>query len=324
MKKGTLCLLSALLLGGLASCNGNNNGKKEIGVLQFGSFPALENAKKGFVDTLKESAIKDDINIVIKNADANSGNNATMASTLASTSDLVYGIATPSAKALKSSVDSLGSDIPVLFAAVTNPKGAALVDNLEAPEGNCTGVVDLGPYEQELEYATLFDGVDKISSFFTSTEVNSVYQADLAEAWMDSHNISHRRDTISNASEIKSKFAAIPDDVDAVFLPTDDTIADKIALIKEANRERVKPLIIVGSDVGMIEGCTFALGVDFYKCGVQAANLAISILKDGKKMNELPVERCDINQLMINRTEATELGITIPQALLDVEGAVIQ
>ena len=323
MKKGTLCLMSALLLGGLASCNGGGN-KKEIGVLQFGSFPALENAKKGFVETLQNSAIKDDIKITVKNADANSGNNSTMASTLASTCDLVYGVATPSAKALKSNVDSLGSNIPVLFAAVTNPKGAALVNNLEAPEGNCTGVVDLGPYEAELQYASLFEGVDKITSFYTSTEVNSVYQAELAEAWMDNHHIEHRRDTITSAAEIKSKFAAIPDDVDAVFLPTDDTVADKIALIKEANRERVHPLIVVGSDVGMIEACTFALGVDFYKCGVQAANLAISILKDGKNISELPVERCEVSQLMINKTEADSLGIAIPQALLDVEGAEIQ
>lgn len=320
--KAKMFLLSSLLLAGcLASCG---ESKTKIGVLQFGSFEALEKAKQGFVDAINKSELKDKVTIEVKNAAASSADNTSMASTLANSSDLVYGVATPSASALKNAVDSLGSSTPVLFSAVTNPIGANLVKNMEKPEGNCTGVVDLGPIEDELDVLSKFPGISKIVSFYTQTEVNSVYQAEIAEAWMDEHAISHERKTITSASEIDTAFAAIGDDVDAVFLPTDDTIANAIGKLKEANEARTKKLIIVGSDTGLISGCTFALGVDYYQCGVQAGNMAISILKDKKAIADIPVEACEEETIFINKTWSESLGIEIPEEVLSIPGATIQ
>ena len=210
---------------------------------------------------------------------------------------------------------------PVLFSAVTDAKGANLVQNLNEPEANCTGVLDIGPIADQLSILSKFPGVDKVASLFTSTEVNSVYQADIADAWMDEHGIAHERKTITNASEIGSAFAAIGDDVDAVFLPTDDTIANSIAAIKAANDSRPNKLIIVGSDTGMIEGNIFAMGVNYYECGVQAGEMAIQILKDKKPIKEIPVQTCENNDIVINQTWANSLGIEIPAEVLAIEGA---
>ena len=303
----------------LASCGGP--GKTRIGILQFGSFEALEKAKNGFVDALNASELKDKITFDIKNAAANGADNASMASTLAANNDLVYGVATPSACALKNSVDSLGNGIPVLFSAVTNAVGAKLVKDLERPEANCTGVLDIGPIADELEILTMFEGVDKVVSFFTQTEVNSVYQAEIAEQFLDSVGIAHERKTITNASEIMSAFTSISDDVDAVFLPTDDTIANSIGMIKSANETR--KLIVVGCDTGLIEGCTFAMGVDYYQCGKQAGAMAVSLLAKGKKISEIPVETCDAHSLFINKAWSDSIGVAIPDEVLAIEGAEI-
>ncbi len=321
--KPKMILLASLALAGATLAGGCSGSKTQIGVLQFGSFEALEKAKQGFVDVINESSLKDKVEITVKNPAANSADNASMASTLAANSDLVYGVATPSATALKSAVASLGSNTPVLFSAVTNPISAKLVDNLDAPEGNCTGVVDLGPIASELEILSKF-GVDKVTSFFTQTEVNSIYQAEIAEGIMDTLGIEHTRTTITNASEITSAFASIGSDVDAVFLPTDDTIANKIASVKQANDDRVDKLVIVGSDTGCIEGCTFAMGVDYYECGVQAGKMAVKLLADKTAIKDIPVESCDIEKLFINKTWSDSLGIIIPAEVLAIEGAVIQ
>ena len=324
--KPKLILLSTLALVGATLATGcsSDPAKTQIGILQFGSFEALEKAKDGFKEVLEKSELKDKIEITLLNPAANSADNATMAATLASSSDLVYGIATPSATALKTSVASLGAATPVLFSAVTNPSGAKLVENLEEPEGNCTGVVDLGPIEEELDILSRFPNIDKIASFFTSTEVNSKYQVDIAEAWMDRNEIEHTRVTITAASEIKSALASIPSDVDAVFLPTDDTIANKMAEVKAANDERVDKLIIVGSDTGMIEGCTFAMGVDYHECGIQAGQMALKILQEKKPIKEIPVERCDTNNLFVNKTLADSLGIEIPSSIFSIPGVVVK
>ena len=319
--KRTVILLAAMLLSApLASCS---NGKTKIGILQFGSFEALEKAKQGFVDALSKSPLAGSIEFDIKNPAADGSTNASMAATLASNSDLLYGVATPSAAALKNSLESLGSDTPLLFSAVTNPVGAKLLKNMDAPEGNCTGVVDLGPIEDELEVLSSFPGVDKIASFFTSTEVNSVYQAEIAERWMDVHGIEHIRKTITSASEIESALSSIGDDVDAIFLPTDDTIANSMPSLKSANESRTKKLLIAGSDTGVIDGCTFAMGVDYYRCGEQAGAMAIKILQDKKSISEIAVESCSQNAIFINKTWAESLGQAIPESVLSMEGATI-
>ena len=59
--KFALLAISALLLGGCSS----GNGKTKIGVLQFGSFDALQKATDGFVNTLNASDIKDKIEITL-------------------------------------------------------------------------------------------------------------------------------------------------------------------------------------------------------------------------------------------------------------------
>lgn len=322
MKSKMMLLSTVLMAASLASCGGG--GKTRIGVLQFGSFEALEKAKQGFVDAINATPLKDKVVFDIKNAAADGALNSSGASTLAANSELVYGVATPSASALKNAVDSIGSNIPVLFSAVTNALGANLVKSLEEPEGNCTGVLDLGPIEEEISILSKFDNVDKVSIFFTSTEVNSVYQAEIAEAALDELGIAHERRTITNASEISTAFNAIPSDVDAVFLPTDDTIANAISTIKDLNETRTNKLIIVGSDTGLIDSCTFALGVDYYQCGKQAGAMAISLLNKKKTVKQIPVETCDVNSIFINKTWSDRLGISVPEEVLSIEGAVIK
>lgn len=316
----SIALLGSLTLAGCSSPSGGEGAVTQIGILQFGSFGALIKAKDGFVETLEASEIKDKVNITVSNPEADSAVNASMASTLASTSDLLYGIATPSACALKNAVDSLGVPTPILFSAVTNAIGANLVANLDRPEGNCTGVLDIGPIADELDILSKFPSVNKVASFFTATEVNSVYQVGIAEEWMDAHSIAHTRVTITNASEIGAALAGIPSDVDAVFLPTDDTIANSIQAVRAANEERVDKLIIVGSDTGMADSTVFSMGVDYYRCGVQAAEMAIQLLKDSKEIAEIPVETCDVHEIVVNQTWANRLGIEIPAEVLAVPG----
>lgn len=317
--KAKLTFLStiALLSASLTACGGS--AKTKIGILQFGSFEALEKAKDGFVDTLKKSDLADKVDFEIKNPAADGATNSSMASTLAASSDLVYGIATPSASALKNAVDSLAAPTPILFSAVTNAVGANLVKDEKKPT-NCTGVLDIGPIEDELDILTKFPDVDNVVSLFTATEVNSVYQVEIAENWMRSHNIAFSRKTITSASEISSALASISSSVDAVFLPTDDTIANSIAQVKSANEARPDKLLIVGSDTGMADSCTFAMGVDYYQCGVQAANMAVSILKKERTVDQIPVERCDSSKIVVNKTWAESLGQQIPAEVLAIKG----
>lgn len=323
MKKNLVVMLAAGLLASATLMGCAKNGTT-VGILQFGTFEALSNAKAGFVSALAGAGFKEGSNITFKisNPETDSATNKTMADALAASCDLVYGIATPSATALKNSVDATGRNIPVLFSAVTDPVGAKLVSALDQPGANVTGMSDIGPIEEELKLLKSFDGVDKVATLITATESNSVYQEAIAKRVIAAQGWSETAKTINNATEIPAAVSAIAADVDALWIPTDDTIAANITAIKSANEARSKPLIVLACDVGMINGAVIGMGVDYLELGKQAGAQAAKILQ-GTAPADVPVGTADKNAIKINKTWATTLGIAIPDAILETAGATI-
>lgn len=323
MKKNLVVILAAGLLasGALTGCAKTGT---TVGILQFGTFEALSNAKTGFISALEDAGFKDGSNITLKisNPETDSATNKTMADTLAASCDLVYGIATPSATALKNSVDTTGRNIPVVFSAVTDPVGAKLVATLAKPGANVTGMSDIGPIEEELKLLKSFDGVDKVATLITATESNSVYQEAIAKNVIADQGWIEAPKSINNATEIPTAISSIAADVDALWIPTDDTIAANMTAIKSANEARAKPLIILACDVGMIDGAVIGMGVDYLELGKQAGAQAAKILQ-GTAPTDIPVGTADKNAMKINKTWATSLGISIPETILATAGATI-
>ena len=96
--------------------------------------------------------------------------------------DVVVGIATPAAQGLASAT----KDLPVIMAAITDPVGANLVQNLEKPGGNITGVSDHNPAEQQVELIkTLTPDVKTVGALYSSSEDNSKSQVEEFKAYAE-------------------------------------------------------------------------------------------------------------------------------------------
>ena len=130
---------------GTAANAGNSSEKTyTIAVSQIVEHPSLDATYDGFVAALKDAGIEEGKNLKLdfNNAQGDPTNIKTISQKIASSkSDLALGIATPTAQALADDV----KDIPVLFAAVTDPVDAGIVTQLEAPGGNITGASDTNP-----------------------------------------------------------------------------------------------------------------------------------------------------------------------------------
>ena len=122
----------------------------KIGISQFVEHPALDGARQGFIDGLKEAGFEEgkNVDILLENAQADFPTTQTIANKLITENvDLILAIATPSAQ----SAANATKDIPILITAVTDPVEAGLVKSLEKSETNVTGTTDMNPVHEQLE-----------------------------------------------------------------------------------------------------------------------------------------------------------------------------
>lgn len=325
IKKCLAVLLSLTLVFALAACgssddggDANTNGEKlKIGIMQFGEFTALTNATNGFIDGLAEAGYVDGDNIEIHqlSAAAEAANCPSIADTLINeNSDLILAVATPSASAVKEKT----STIPVLFTAVTDPAGSGLIESNDAPGANLTGTSDMNPVAQQIALGKqLVPNAKKVAVMYCSSESNSKIQSDLAEAAIKEQGMESVVKTVSAIDEAKSAIESLKGQVDFIYIPTDNTLADGMTTVSAAANECGIPTIV--GESGMVgNGALATYGINYYELGKATAAMAVKILKGEAEPASMPVEyQTDENvlEVAINTETAEKLGITIPDDL---------
>lgn len=319
-----ICLLTAaMLLTGCGSSGddnanaGTDSENVKIGIMQFGEFTALQNATQGFIDGLAEAGYVDGENITIHqlSAAAEAANCPSIADTLINeNSDLILAVATPCASAIKEKT----SDIPVLFTAVTDPAGSGLIASNDAPGANLTGTSDMNPVAQQIALGKqLIPDAKKVAVMYCSSESNSKIQSDLAEAAIKEQGMESVVKTISAIDEAKSAIESLKGQVDFIYIPTDNTLADGMTTVSAAANECGIPTIV--GESGMVgNGALATYGINYYELGKTTAAMAVKILKGEASPADMPVEyQTDENvlEVAINTETADKLGITIPEDL---------
>lgn len=211
-----------------------------IGILQLVQHVALDQSNKGFQDQLsvRMNAADKTVQILDRNANGDESNNVTIAENFVSQNvDLIYTIATSSSQAAATA--TADTAIPVVFNAVTDPVDAGLVASLAAPGGNVTGVSDMNPVEKQIDLIAELLGKDniKVGFLYTSAETNSVMQINLAKAHCDEKGYTYVEKGIVDMNDIESALAALAkEDIDAIYIPTDNVLANAAALVHSVNK----------------------------------------------------------------------------------------
>ncbi len=314
MKKIAFLAAAIAALALFSSCQKKDK-KIKIGVIQLVEHPALDKNYQGFVDGLKAAGYVDGQNIEIdyENAQGEQANCVTIAQKLVNDqSDLIFAIATPAAQA----VANMTSDIPILVSSVTDPKTAQLVESNEKPGTNVSGTSDLTPCAAQISLLKrLLPSAKKVAILFCSSEENSRFQANLAEAACQKEGLDFVEATVSNTNEVQQVVQSLVGKVDAIYAPTDNMIASSMATVALVTTPNKIPVIC--GEEGMVQGGGLATyGINYYELGLQTAKMAVEILKDGKKPADMPIqylEKCDFSY---NKEVADELGIEIPADLI--------
>ncbi|MDN6182912.1 MAG: ABC transporter substrate-binding protein, partial [Staphylococcus equorum] len=286
----------------------------EIGILQTTSHPALDTIQQGVVDGLAKHNYQENEknSIQIQNGQGDQNLLNTMAQSLVDDQvDVLIGIGTPASQALANASD----EIPIIMGAVSDPAGAGLIDSLENPKQNITGVKDQAPIVAQLNLMMeLLPTAEKIGVFYSSGEDNSQVEGQRAVKIIKEKELTPATYTVSNTNEIQQMVAKMAQEVDVIYLPTDNTVASAFdTVVQEANRHQLP--IIPTVDTMIAQGGLATVGIDQSAIGMETGRMAAEVL-DGKDPKQLPVYILTEGEQLINKEQADFLNLTISKELL--------
>jgi putative ABC transport system substrate-binding protein len=324
LKKVGIFLLSlSLLLIGVIACSGASSGKVvTIGISQLVEHPALDSAREGFIEALKEAGYEDGKNIKIdyQNAQGDVNNAQTIARKFADEKvDMILAIATQAAQAAA----NVTKDIPILITAVTDPVSAGLAESLDKPGGNVTGTTDINPVDEQIKLVKeLVPDAERLGILYNSGEINSKVQVEMAKEIVGELGLTLVEAAVSNSNEVSQATQSLMGRVDAIYVPTDNTIVSSIgAVIKIANENKIP---VIGSERGQVDaGAIATKGIDYRELGKQTGAIAVEVLK-GKKPQDIPIEKAKNVTLIVNKKAAETIGLTISEDMLAEAEEVIE
>ncbi|HEM3474454.1 TPA: ABC transporter substrate-binding protein [Streptococcus suis] len=308
-KLATISVASMGLLT-LAACSSSSEQASsdvvKVGVLQYMKHESLTAAREGFVAELEANGYKEDEKLVLdyQNAQGDQANLQTISEQLIDGNDIVLAIATPSAQSLA----TVSTETPIVFTAVTDPLSADLVESIEKPGGLLTGTSDQAPIDKQVELlGQAVPDAKTVGILYTTSERNSEVQVEQARELLEKAGYKVVVKGITSTNEVQDATTSLMKDVDALFIPTDNTVASTMTMIGELSVEHKVP--VIGGSTDMVdEGGLLTYGTNYEALGRQTAKMAIKII-EGANVSETAVEYPETVSLHVNEEMAQKLGI---------------
>ena len=289
--------------------------KVNVGIVQLVEHAALDAANKGFVEGLASKGYKEGQNIAYdrQNAQADQSNLQNIAHRFVNNKvNLICAIATPAAQ----TVANVTSDIPIVATAVTDYKTAKLVKDNAKPGTNVTGTTDMNPVEQQLDLLLkLVPNAKSVGTIYCSSEVNSQLQIEILKKAAAAKGVTVKEATVSNVNDIQQAARSLVGKVQAIYVPTDNVLASAMPTLVSVTEEAKLPVIC--GEGGMVKaGGVATLGVDYYKLGFQAGEMAADILSGKSKPADMAIQAQKEFKAMVNLKEAEKIGLKVPEDVL--------
>lgn len=311
--------LAALLALSLFACgkksDDNSTGSSgaasyQVGICSYADDASLNQIVDNIESRLKAIGQEKGVTFEISYDNCNTDSavlNQIIANFMADKVDLMIGVATPVAVAMQTATE--GTDIPVVFAAVSDPVGAGLVESLEAPGANITGTSDYLDTDAILDLIFAANPDAKsIALLYDLGQDSSAAPIKNAKAYLDKRGVSYKEYNGTTTDEISLAVSSIvADKADAVFTPTDNTVMTAELSIYETFLE-AGIQHFTGADSFALNGAFVGYGVDYVQLGEATADMVAEILCDGKSAAEMPYQTFDNGIVTINTETAAALG----------------
>lgn len=307
-RTGVLALTVAMAATMFTGCSKKSNAEYKIGVIQLTEHAALDASNDGFVAAIKDSGL--DVDIDQQNAQGDQPTCQTIAQKLVNDGDdLILAIATPAAQAVAAETE----DIPIIGTAITDFKDAGLVEANDKSGTNVAGTSDLTPVKEQIDLLKkLIPDANTVGILYCTAESNSKFQADMAAEACKNAGLKSEVYTVSSSNEIQTVVESMVGKVDAIYAPTDNTIAAGMATVSMVANDNKLPVIV--GEQGMVDaGGLATYGIDYYQLGYMAGEMAVKVLKGEEEISDMSIGYLDAAkcELKINKETAATLGIDV-------------
>ncbi len=325
MKKKLLSVMTAaVMVISLAACGSSESGSGEeskdkgekasgkytIGICQLVQHDALDAATEGFKDALNELCGEGNVTFDEQNAQGEHNMCATIVNQFVSDNvDLILANATDPLTTAATAT----ADIPIIGTSVTDYATALQIEDWTGATGlNVSGTSDLAPIdEQAAMLKELLPEVKKVGILYCSAEPNSKYQADLFKEALQKDNIECKEYTAADSNEIQSVVTSAVSEVEAIYIPTDNTMASNTEIVKNVCVPAKIP--VIAGEQGICTGCGIAtLSISYYDIGYKAGEMAYDVLANGAEISTMDIESAPEVTKMYNKEICDTLGITVP------------
>jgi len=224
----------------------------------------------------------------------------------------------------RSAMEATGT-IPIVMAVNANPVGLGFVASLARPEGNVTGLSSLTPELNSKRLEVLKDAVPKLSRIgilrqagISQSQLKEIMPAALAlkvklediEAQLDSKGL----ESAFKTAKQKQVGAMMTTATRPIF-------AERKRIVELADKYRLPAIYHQKEFVD--DGGLMSYGVDYADLYRRAAVYVDKILK-GAKPADLPVQQATKFEFVINLKAAKQIGLTIPNRVLERANQVIK
>ena len=323
MKKMIAVILSLVMTLSLAACGSSapaeNKDTFQVAIIQQLDHSSLDEIRNAIEAQLNTLAAEKGIALEIT---YDNGQNDTSMLTQIATQvvadkpDMIIPIATLAAQYAVLAAE--GTDIPIVYAAISDPESAGLT-GLK----NVTGVSDAlnTPFILQMMMAAQPD-VKTVGLLYSTSEINSLTPIAQAKEYLDSKGIAYIEKTGTTSGEITEAAASLVGRVEAVFTPTDNAVmAAEAAVAELLNNAGIAHY--TGADSFVQTGAFTTCGVNYTELGTKVGDIAFDILNGGAigefvvmdggiiTVNTNAADACGIDYTVFNEMANTVNAITV-------------
>jgi len=291
-----------------AACGKKTTAQYKIGICQLVEHVSLDEATKGFKQAIIDELGADAVEFDFQNGQNDPNTCSTIVNQFVSNKvDLIMANATPALQAAAAAT----AEIPILGTSVTE-YGVALElkDFNGTVGGNISGTSDLAPLDKQTEMITAWcPNAKTVGLLYCSKEANSQYQVDYVKAALEKKGITATLYPFTDSNDLAQICTTAADNCDAIYVPTDNTIAENTGIIDNICEPKKVP--VIAGEEGICSGCGVAtLCISYYDLGYTTGKMAVKILKGEAKVAEMPIEYADKQTPKYNKQNCEALGIT--------------